>query len=219
MKSELEIEKPSYQQLNDDTQKSNCFFYQEDPITMYNQFIRLYNEEINLINGIKLKEMKPSKVVQFVHYFLHSFLGSFILLILVFIPIVNIIFFFFIGSASYRLNINYLIFKNNISLVIDPFSNMVENQDICVMMKKRYVVFKLDIKETEGLHFAKNVKEMIKNRSNNKNKIEFTIYNQNLKEDYYGYPNHRCTYLVWSIISLIICLIELVLLFIMIIKL
>ena len=60
---------------------------------------------------------------------------------------------------------------------MDPFSNMVENQDICIMMKKNYLIFKLDIKETEGLHFAKNIKEMIKNRSNSNNKIEFTIYN------------------------------------------
>lgn len=60
---------------------------------------------------------------------------------------------------------------------------MVENQDICVIMKKNYLIFKLDIKETDGLHFSKSVKDMIRNRSsgNGDNKIEFTIYNQNLK--------------------------------------
>lgn len=72
------------------------------------------------------------------------------------------------------------------------------------MMKKNYLIFKLDIKETEGLHFSKSVKEMIKNRSSGSignNKIEFTIYNQNLKQDYYGFPNYRCNYLVWSLSS------------------
>ncbi|CAK56396.1 unnamed protein product (macronuclear) [Paramecium tetraurelia] len=218
MQAEFDVERPSYQQLNEETPKSTCLYYQDDPITLYNQFIRLYNQDINQVNGIRLEEMKSSKVVQFIHNYLRNFVGSFVLLIILFIPLLNIGFYILILFAAISLNQNYLIFRNNISkcqidyigLVLDPFGNMVENQDICVMMKKNYLVFKLDIKETEGLHFSKNVKEMIKNRSSGTgdNKIEFTIYNQNLKQDYYGFPNYRCSYLVWSLSGCLIIIAE-----------
>ncbi|CAD8138335.1 unnamed protein product [Paramecium octaurelia] len=218
MQAEFDVERPSYQQLNEETPKSTCLYYQDDPITLYNQFIRLYNQDINQVNGIKLEEMKPSKAVQFVHNYLRNLIGSFVLFIILLIPILNIGFYILIVFASISLNQNYLIFRKNISLVLDPFGNMVENQDICVMMKKNYLMFKLDIKETEGLHFSKNIKEMIKNRSSGAgdNKIEFTIYNQNLKQDYYGFPNHRCSYLVWGLSSCLIIVAEFVFLIILI---
>ncbi|CAK82058.1 unnamed protein product (macronuclear) [Paramecium tetraurelia] len=204
-----------YSQLTDQGEESNILICTQDPITLYNKFIKVYNLDDNKVDGITLQYMKQSKVVQFVHNYVRNNLGRVVFfLILILLPIINLFYYLFLLAAWFRLIQNYSIFQQNIGQVLDPFANMVENSDLCEMMKKNYVLFDMEIKENEGLHFSTKVKEMIKNRSNGNNKIKYTIYNQILKEQFYGYPNSRITYLKWIIVSTLIIAVQLTLIII-----
>ncbi|CAD8141234.1 unnamed protein product [Paramecium octaurelia] len=204
-----------YSQLTDQGEESNILICTQDPITLYNKFIKVYNLDDNKVDGITLQYMKQSKVVQFIHNYLRNNLGRVVFfLILILLPIINLFYYLILLTASFRLSQNYSIFQSNIGQVLDPFANMVENSDLCEMMKKNYVLFDMEIKENEGLHFSTKVKEMIKNRSNGNNKIKYTIYNQILKEQFYGYPNSRITYLKWMIVSTLIITVQLTLIII-----
>ncbi|CAD8147260.1 unnamed protein product [Paramecium pentaurelia] len=204
-----------YSQLTDQGEESNILICTQDPITLYNKFIKVYNLDDNKVNGITLQYMKQSKAVQFIHNYLRNNLGRVVFfLILILLPFINLLFYLFLLVAWLKLNQNHQIFKSNLSQVLDPFENMVENSELCEMMKKNYVVFDMEIKENEGLHFSKKVKEMIKNRSNGNNKIKYTIYNQILKEQFYGYPNSRITCLKWIIVSTLLIAVQLTLIII-----
>ncbi|CAD8143535.1 unnamed protein product [Paramecium octaurelia] len=208
-----------YSELTDQGDDSNILISNQDPITLYNKFIKVYNLDDNKVNGITLNYMTSSKVVQFIHNYLRNYLGiGVFLLILILLPFINLLFYILLFVAWAKLTQNYAIFQQNIGQVMDPFANMIENQDLCEMMKKNYVIFDMEIKENEGLHFSTKVKEMIKNRSNGNNKIKYTIYNQTLKEQFYGYPNSRITYLKWILVSTLIVITQLTLMIIYISK-
>ncbi|CAD8152121.1 unnamed protein product [Paramecium pentaurelia] len=215
MSTKIENSEQLYSELTDQGDESNILISNQDPITLYNKFIKVYNVDDNKVNGITLRYMIQSKVVQFIHNYLRNYLGMAVfLLILILLPFINLLFYILLLVAWVRLSQNYAIFQQNIGQVMDPFANMIENSDLCEMMKKNYVIFDMEIKENEGLHFSTKVKEMIKNRSNGNNKIKYTIYNQTLKEQFYGYPNSRITYFKWILVSTLIIIAQLTLMII-----
>ncbi|CAD8052641.1 unnamed protein product [Paramecium primaurelia] len=215
MSTKIENSEQLYSELTDQGDESNILISNQDPITLYNKFIKVYNVDDNKVNGITLRYMIQSKVVQFIHNYLRNYLGmAVLLLILILLPFINLLFYILLLVAWVRISQNYAIFQQNIGQVMDPFANMIENSDLCEMMKKNYVIFDMEIKENEGLHFSTKVKEMIKNRSNGNNKIKYTIYNQTLKEQFYGYPNSRITYFKWILVSTLIIITQLTLMII-----
>ncbi|CAK67342.1 unnamed protein product (macronuclear) [Paramecium tetraurelia] len=219
MSTKIEGSEQFYSELTEQGDDSNILISNQDPITLYNKFIKVYNLDDNKVNGITLNYMISSKVVQFIHNYLRNYLGiAVFLLILILLPFINLLFYILLLVAWIKLTQNYAIFQQNIGQVMDPFANMIENQDLCEMMKKNYVIFNMELKENEGLHFSTKVKEMIKNRSNGNNKIKYTIYNQTLKEQFYGYPNSRITYLKWILVSTVIVIIQITLMIIYISK-
>ncbi|CAD8058328.1 unnamed protein product [Paramecium sonneborni] len=208
----LEKTDQQYSQLTDQGEESSILISTQDPITLYNKVIKVYNVDDNKVNGIALNYMIPSKVVQFIHNYLRNYLGMFVfLLILLLLPFINLLFYIMLFTAWARLRQNQSIFQQNLSKVMDPFANMIENSELCEMMKKNYVIFDMEIKENEGLHFSNQVKEMIKNRSNGNNKIKYTVYHQILKEQFFGYPDSRIIYLKWILVSTLIIAVQIIL--------
>ncbi|CAD8060174.1 unnamed protein product [Paramecium sonneborni] len=193
----LEKTNQQYSQLTDQGEESNILIYD------------------NKVNGNTLQYMTPNKVVQFIHNYLRNYLGMLVFfLILILLPFINLFFYILLFVAWFKLRQNQSIFQQNLSLVMDPFANMIENPELCEMMNKNYVIFDMEIKENEGLHFSTRVKEMIKDRSNGNNKIKYTIYNTTLKEQFYGYPNSTLTYMQWIVISTLIVAAQLILMII-----
>ena len=124
-------------------------FIPKDPISRYNYVIDSYNHENNRVDDKTLKQFPVSSVYQWVFSLMNHFLGEVLLIIiLLFLPGINIIMFLTIFWAWLHYSRFLSLYRKNEEIIEDPFKNMIYSPEMCDSINKINWFFHL---EFEGL--------------------------------------------------------------------
>lgn len=184
----------NYQQLSESSssieisEKSAESQKLDHPIAKYNHFIEAYNKDINQINGIILEKMLFPKIINiFSRIKANKAYYITYLLIILFIPLLNIL---LTGLIAYDFDIyrqNLKIFWKNKEKVPNPFEKMIYSPHICKTLRKENWFFNIQLKSVPGLFFNPDMIEMIRSKQRN-GFVSFMIYNTVFQKYYSDYP-------------------------------
>lgn len=117
-----------------------------NPISKYNYFVNIYNNEVNKVDGIEFKKIENSFLYKPFFSLINNFLGKILLvLILLAIPLLNIFVFIVILICTFTYYNGINIYKKNQNLINDPFKNMVYGAELCQALNRNDYFFKIDL--------------------------------------------------------------------------
>lgn len=117
-----------------------------NPISKYNYFVKIYNDDCNRIDEKSLLLMYDFLLYKFMFFLMDNFIGRvFLFLFLLLLPFFNIVFFLLIWTANCTYIAGLKVFRNNKKLIEDPFQNMVYSGEICDSLKCNIYFFEISI--------------------------------------------------------------------------
>lgn len=117
-----------------------------NPISKYNYFVSIYNNEVNKVDGIEFKKMENSFLYKSFFSLIHNFFGKILLvLVLLAFPVINIFVCIVILICIFSYYNGMNIYKKNKKLLNDPFKNMVYSAELCQALSRNDYFFNIDL--------------------------------------------------------------------------
>ena len=165
--------------------------FPHSPISRYNYFVVIYNNEINFVDSQLLSQMQTNKAIESFYLIKERKFCFCIYFILIFlVPFLNLILVLFLMYVFIKLSKNMEIFTNNASLIPNPFQRMVYSPTICLNLNKDHWFFEIEIKSLPGFFLNPDILENLQKEGKD-GVVKFMIYNDDFKNLNKEFPSER----------------------------
>jgi len=171
-----------------------------NPIHQYNYFIKCYNTPENQVEGIKLEEIKISKVYDTFWSIISNKIYLVLLIFLVSVPVLGLLVYGWIFIAITAYFGGMALYDKNAEKVSDPFQSMVFSPELCRISKMNRKFYEIQIQELEGFSFNTEVISNLKGKGTH-GKIKFMVYNSIFEGYYNNYAKLRLRHVLFLLMS------------------